>query len=95
MENKDTLIRHTCSFCGVTFWSKRPDSRFHNRLCRQAAYRWRKRLPRYEQRSIAEIDHIAEYLAYPASRPMAANALLSIQRTVTSLMRQAGVKSVK
>jgi len=93
--NDNTRLRHTCEWCGVTFYTKRPDSRFHAAKCRQAALRWRKRLPALERRAIDVVDQIAGYLAYPDSRPLAAQQLSLIEIQIKEIRRIAGIRTVR
>lgn len=95
MLHNSHLIQHRCVFCGETFWSKRPDAQYHAGRCKQAAYRWRKRLPIYLQQAKEEIDHIGSYLAYPDSREMGIHCLVELRQYLKDYMHAANIRSTK
>jgi hypothetical protein len=95
MQNDNTLIRHTCMWCGETFWAKRPDALYDKNRCRQAASRWRKRLPFHAKKAIAEVQAIAQYLTYPDARSLAVYQLKVVKQEILDIYRIAGIREVK
>ena len=94
-EPNTTRVQRICRFCGETFWASRADQQYHSNLCRQRAYRWRKRMAYHEYKVQYHLKEISEYLVFPDSRVHAAHALSGVRHKVDEFLDMYNVRRVK
>ena len=89
------LVRRKCLFCGDDFYASRSDAKYHSLTCKNRAYRWRKRLPRYQAKASEMLREIETYLVYTDSKPLAAQALFTLKSQVETIIRENNLKGIR
>lgn len=88
-------VQRICRFCGETFWATRADQQYHSNLCRQRAYRWRKRLAYHEYKVHYHLKQIADYLVFPDSKGYAAQTMTKARHKIDEFLDLYNVRRVK
>ncbi len=95
---KPELVQTTifkCRFCGNPKPSGRTDREYCNDACKLKAYRWRKRMTRYEYMANVNIINVAGYLDYPETFNQALEKLKSLKADIDVQLKLHNVVKVK
>lgn len=89
------LMVYRCAVCDAFIGKSRSDKVYCSNKCKQLAYRWRIKLPRYISQSKKKLSDASAYIQYPVTRDLAINELRDTKKFIDELLAQYNVRSVK
>lgn len=90
MSEDFTHIERICYFCGKPFWAQRANASYCSSTCRQAAFRWRTKLPQLRNQIVWRLLDVACYLDFQDSRRLAIKELKAIRRQIDAALEKHG-----